>query len=153
MTKPSLSALYRQHQAENIAWDGERLAALLGGSGRTRESRDEELSAMAESPLKAQLLRVAMALESDAETLSSAVRQARSVRVSRHVRPAWMAMAASLFAVAVLMAMRAGTEAPQSAVVDSSATQSISNLSFEGAATVVAQENDDAPIFVADFDT
>ena len=108
---------------------------------------------MAESPLNAQLLRVAMALESDAETLSSAVRQARSVRVSRHVRPAWMAMAASLFAVAVLMAMRAGTEAPQSAVVDSSATQSISNLSFEGAATVVAQENDDAPIFVADFDT
>ncbi len=153
MTKPSLSALYRQHQAEDFAWSAERLAVLLGGAGGTRESRDEELTAMAKSPLNAQLLRVAMALESDAETLSSALRQSRSVRVSRHVRPAWMAIAASLFAVAVLIAMRPGTEAPQSAVVDSSATQSISNLSFEGATTTVAQKNDDAPIFVADFDT
>lgn len=153
MTKPSLSALYRRNRGDDPVWDADRLVDVLRGAGDSQANRHDDLALLAASPLNAKLMRVAAALGPDAAALSSGVQQLRQPTVARRVRPAWMALAASLTAAALLVSLRSSPDAVPSAPVASMPGESISNLSFETAPSVAAKKADDAPIFVADFDT
>lgn len=153
MTNPSLSAVYRDGRAEDVVWDAERLAGVLGGQFGSRDLRDDALGALADSPLNARVLRVALSLGSEAEALSAAVREVRVVPVVRRLRHSWVALAASVFAAALLVSLKPAQDAVPSTMVEQSPAQTISALSFEGATSVAVQKQDEAPIFVADFDT
>lgn len=153
MTKPSMSALYRQERVDDHVWDAGRLLDVLHGSGGSQDFRHDDLALLAESPLNAKLMRIAVALGPDAAALSSGVQQLHQPTVARRVRPAWMALAASLTAAALLVSLRSSPDVAPSPQVNAVPGESISNLSFETAPSVAAKKADDAPIFVADFDT
>ena len=146
-----LQALYRRLTASAAPPRPEDLAQVLEGAGFP-DAEDTPLDRVAASALQADLVRTALALESDAQALGrelAALRAPRRAVVARR----WLAAAAALGGVAVLVTGLRPEQAPT--VASPAATQeTILSASFESnGATARADADAERPIFAASFDS
>jgi hypothetical protein len=158
MNDERLKSLYRRltRDSGHDAFDPERLVEPLSRSGYP-EAEGTPLDRIAASATQSDLLRVLIALEPETQALARDVARLRaSPRRAVPAARTWWAMAAGAGAVAVLVAgLRT---APESTPVlsDSSESQAIFSVSFEGVPQRPVRQHegaDSAPIFGADFDS
>jgi hypothetical protein len=142
-----LQALYRRLTASAALPQSDDLAQVLGRAGFPDEE-GTPLDRVAASSLQADLLRTVMALEQDADELRRGVAALRAPRRAAGARR-WLAAAAALGAVAVLVTgLRPGTP-PPAAPADATHDMILS-ASFESAP---ASRDPEPPIFAASFDS
>lgn len=158
MSDIRLQSLYRRltaPRAEVGAIEADAIVEALQRHGHP----DEEgtvLDRIAGSAAEADVLRVALALTPDAQALSQEVAALRSAsRQSRAPARRWLAVAASVGAVAVLFAMLRVGPHPMQAPVPAASPPSddIFSVSFESPAGERVEMETDTPIFRADFDS
>lgn len=162
MSDIRLQSLYRRltaTRAEAQTIDADAIVEALQRHGHP----DEEgtvLDRIAASAAEADVLRVALALVPDATALSldiSAVRAAarNASRSARAPARRWLAIAASVGAIAVVFTMlRVGPQPMQApAPGTSQPSDEIFSVSFESPPGQRVQMESDAPIFRADFDS
>jgi hypothetical protein len=142
-----LQALYRRLTARDAALpDADALQQSLTRAGWPDEE-GQPLDRIAASARDADLLRVALALAPDAQALERELAAARAPRQQVPGRR-WLALAAGVGALAVLVTAMHGGPAPQPVV-----EEALMSASFESAAGGMQAPVAEAPIFAADFDS
>ena len=159
MDEMRLKALYRQHtESVDLASEDDLLSVISRSSWSAEE--ETALDRVAASAISADVARVLAELEADVVDLSRAVNQARVVTRSawRSMMKQTMSLAASVSAVAVLIALAYGTRDTGSVaagLAESDRSDVIMSMSFESSDAALVQHSkakDDA-IFNGNFDS